>query len=413
MGSTLSSSLNALPPLQDLILPTPEGYTTLLNIFQYFPLVTLIIWITPWWPAGKTSPKNSSLTINGRIAWFLMEITGPANLLYILSNLPQRLNMQTLPLPNKLVAGVYVLHYINRAIISPFFAAPSMSPIHVFVMGSAMAFNWLNSACLAGWLVGYNVTTIPGFYATSDPATASLRNKAMDVPTPETVLGDSMASASSGSTSLLIPAIGVVLFFAGMAGNIWAERTLFALRREAADKKHDRDANKNATDEKTSNGERKDNTNKYHKIYIIPPSRGLFSSILYPHYVCEWLEWTGFALLGTTVFPSLTPPSAMLLPDMLSTATTGTTAGLGSLSSARGGPAPPLRLAPWLIPPVWLASRLGVPVVPLPAILFVINAVANMLPHARWGRKWYVERFGEGERGVNGRGAVVPFLSWM
>ncbi|KAL4798893.1 ubiquitin elongating factor core-domain-containing protein [Aspergillus venezuelensis] len=409
MGSTLSFSLNALLPLRDLILPTPEGYTTLLNIFQYFPLVTLIIWITPWWPAGKTSPKNSSLAINGRIAWFLMEITGPVNLLYILSKLPQRLNMQTLPLPNKLVAGLYVLHYINRAIISPFFAAPSMSPIHVFVMGSAMAFNWLNSACLAGWLVGYNVSTIPGIYATSDPATASLRNKAMDVPTPETVLGDSMASASSGSTSLLIPAIGVVSFFAGMVGNIWAERTLFALRREAADKKHD----KNATDEKNGKGKESDNANRYHKIYIIPPSRGLFSTILYPHYVCEWLEWTGFALLGTTVFPSLTPPSAMLLPDILPTATTGTTAGLGSLSSARGGPAPPLRLAPWLIPPVWIASRLGVPVVPLPAILFVVNAVANMLPHARWGRKWYVERFGEGANGVNGRGAVVPFLSWM
>ncbi|KAL4927159.1 3-oxo-5-alpha-steroid 4-dehydrogenase family protein [Aspergillus undulatus] len=412
MGSTLSSTLNALPPIQDLILPTPQGYTALLNIFQYFPLVTIIIWLTSWWPAGKTSPKNSLFTINGRLAWFIMEITGPLNLVYILCNLPSRLNMQTLPLPNKLVAGLYLLHYLNRAIISPFFAAPSMSPIHVFVMGSAVLFNWLNSACLGGWLVGYDAETVPGFYLSSAPA----RGHGVEVPlaTPEKVLEDSMAS--TGGASLLIPAIGLVLFFAGMAGNIYAERTLFALRREAADKKSD-GANKSSstTTDQNANEPR---PNKYHKIYIIPPSCGLFKTILYPHYVAEWLEWTGFVLVGTMIFPSLTPPSSMVLPDILGmskgTAITGATAGAGlGLSSARGGPAPQLHLAPWLIPPVWVCAKLGVPMLPLPAIVFVANAVANMLPHARWGRKWYVERFGEGSGGVNGRGAVVPFVSWM
>lgn len=42
MGTTLSSTLNFLPPPQDFFPPTPEAYVTLLNIFQFFPLVRLL-----------------------------------------------------------------------------------------------------------------------------------------------------------------------------------------------------------------------------------------------------------------------------------------------------------------------------------------------------------------------------------
>ncbi|KAL4809014.1 hypothetical protein BDV18DRAFT_133720 [Aspergillus unguis] len=392
MGSSLSTPLSTLPPLRDFIVPTPEAYVILLNVFQYFPLVTTIEWLTSWWPAGKTSSKQPTLfNLPGRLAWFLMEIVGPLNLLYILTNLAPKLNMATLPLPNKLVASLYVLHYINRAIISPFFSAPAMSPIHIFVAGSAMIFNWFNSTCLAAWLVGYNVTTLPGYYPPSPLGDA----------TPEKVLEDSLASTTG--TSLLLPGVGLGLFVLGMVGNISSERRLHRLRREAADAKKPKDDDSTVTLTKSDS----DSGNKYHKVYIIPPANGLFSTILYPHYVFEWLEWIGFALVGTTIFPTLSPPS--LIPDVLSTAFSGTTASIAG--TAISGTSPPLRLAPWLIPAVWAAGKLRVPVLPLPAIVFVVNAVANMLPHARWGRKWYVEKFGE-ER-VAGRGAVLPFVSWM
>ncbi|KAL4906497.1 hypothetical protein BDW74DRAFT_150542 [Aspergillus multicolor] len=408
MGSFLSSTLNALPPLRNFILPTPEAYVTLLSIWQYFPLVTIAQWLTSWHPAGKTSSKDSIFNIPGRIAWCAMEIVGPINLIYILTTLPTKvsnLNIQTLPLPNKLIASLYVIHYVNRAIISPFFAAPSMSPIHVFIAASAALFNWMNSTCLACWLVGYNVTTIPGYYPSSG---SSLGQASMM--TPEKVLEESLESTAG--TSLMIPAVGLALFFVGMAGNIYAERTLFALRREAADKQ----AQQTSTDD-AKDAPKEKQSNKYHKVYTIPPKSGLFASILYPHYVFEWLEWTGFALVGTTVFPALSPPS--LIPDVLSTAFTSTTGGMpgmgmGGASSGAGlGFRPTLHLAPWLLPAVWAAGKLRVPVLPLPAMVFVVNAVTNMLPHARWGRKWYVEKFGEGEEGVGGRGAVVPFVSWL
>ncbi|KAJ5570963.1 hypothetical protein N7535_004623 [Penicillium sp. DV-2018c] len=253
-------------------------------------------WVLSWHPAGKTS-SESIFNIPGRIAWCAMEIVGPINLIYSLATpAAHSPTLSNLPTSNILVASLYCIHYLNRAIISPFFSAPSMSPIHPFIMTSAMLFNWFNSACLAGWLRGY-----------------------------------------------------------------------------------------------TTDGEAGNNGNKFHKVYVIPPARGVFRYILYPHYVFEWLEWTGFALAGTAVAPF--------------SSFSGFASSVSSVVIA-----PPLRLAPWLIPVAWAAGKLDVPL-PLPAVVFVVNAVTNMLPHARWGRKWYVEKFGE--KAVAGRGAAVPGCAWL
>jgi len=288
-----------------------------------------------------------------------MEIVGPINLIYNLSlGSP---SFSELPAANQLVAALYCIHYFNRGIISPFFSAPSISPIHASIMTSAMVFNWLNSSCIAGWLRGYAIP-MPGFKTDGSGA---------------------LASSSPSSLQEVLPLIGVALFILGMAGNIYSETALFRFRKDEAEK---RSAKK--SDSQVPAGD-----DKYHKVYVIPPVKGVFRSILYPHYVFEWIEWTGFALAGTAVFPL----SALAKTNVAS-------AGTGV------GVAPRMYPAPWVIPAVWAADKYGLPL-PLPAVLFVINAVANMLPHARWGRKWYVEKFGE--KGVAGRGAVVPWCSWM
>ncbi|KAI9042516.1 3-oxo-5-alpha-steroid 4-dehydrogenase family protein [Aspergillus affinis] len=378
MGSAISSCIQTLPPLGDFLRPTLDAYLVSLNVFQYFPLVSLIQWCTAFHPAGKTSLKNSYLNFPGRLGWFIMEVVGPVNLLYILWTLPPPLNIASLPLPNKLAASLYVLHYINRAIVSPFFAAPSMSPIHAFVVFSAVLFNWFNSTCLAGWIVGYQIPIVlPAYSSTSKPATMP-----------------SSPPSSSSSSSLLIPSLGLCLFLLGMAGNIYAERTLFRLRREGAEtrptKKPSSSSQSTTTDSKNRNS---NNKNKFSKVYVIPPPTGLFHSILYPHYVCEWLEWLGFALVGTAVLPVSSSSSSVL----------------GSASVATTSSSP-IVLAPWIVPFALGADKAGLRF-PLPAVLFFVNAVANMLPHARWGRKWYVERFGA--KKVAGRGAVLPFCGCL
>lgn len=325
---------------------------------------SILQWILSYHPAGKTSVKNSPLNLPGRLAWFMMEIISPLNLLFILYKLPPMVNIASLPLSNKLAAAMFLIHYANRAIISPWLA-PSMSPIHFLVASFAMVFNWFNSSSIAAWLVGYHVPIVQG-YKTDGAAE-----------------GPSTATAFHGHpppplSARILPVLGFGLFVVGMAGNIYSERAFFRLRREEADKRA-------AGREKKEDGSKAEG-NKYSKVYVIPPGQGVFRSILYPHYVFEWIEWLGFALLGTAVFPS----RQHIISSTYAT--------------------PPVSLAPWLVPMAWMAEKLSVPF-PLPTVIFVVNAVANMLPHARWGRVWYVEKFGE--RAVAGRGAVVPFCPWM
>lgn len=269
-------------------------------------------------------------------------------------------NIDSLPLSNKLVAFLFLIHYANRAIVSPWFAAPSMSPIHLLVASFAVLFNWFNSSSIAAWLVGYHVPVSQGFKtdgAAAGPSTATFFHGHQPPP----------------FSTRVLPVIGLALFVVGITGNIYSERALYRLRREEADKR-------SAKKESTNCG------NKYSKVYVMPPRQGVFRFILYPHYVFEWVEWLGFALVGTAVFPSR---------QFAITSTYAT---------------PPVTLAPWLVPVARWAEYLNVPL-PLPAVIFVINAVANMLPHARWGRKWYEQKFGK--QAVARRGAVVPFCPWM
>ncbi|KAJ5502235.1 hypothetical protein N7463_005109 [Penicillium fimorum] len=364
MGATISTCWGAMPFTAELFPPTPAAYKPIICGFQYFPLMTVIQWILSWHPAGKTS-SQSIFNIPGHIAWSAMELVGPINLIYsMVTPSPYAPSFSDLPMSNILVVALYCTHYFNRAIISPFFSAPSMSPIHIAIMSFAMLFNWFNSACLAGWLRGYSVPTIPSFYTASSSGGLPPRSGVVD----------------------LLPTVGVILFAIGMAGNIYSETTLFRLRREEAEKR----ASKKTDDPTLTGGEARGSHNKFHKVYVIPPTSGVFRYILYPHYIFEWLEWTGFALFGTAIAPLSALPASATASSVAIT--------------------PPLHLAPWLVPAAWVAGKLAVPL-PLPAVVFVANAITNMLPHARWGRKWYVDKFGE--KAVAGRGAVVPGCAWM
>ncbi|OXV10686.1 hypothetical protein Egran_01555 [Elaphomyces granulatus] len=345
-----------VPRAIDFFPPTPQAYNFLLNVFQYFPVVTIALWLLSFYPAGKTSFARSHLNFPGRIAWFAMEIVGSINLLFILFTLPQKVDVPTtteLPGWNKLTAALYIIHYINRAIISPF-TAPSVSPVHASVAACAALFNWLNTVCIGGWLVGYETA----------------------------VVGWKVDGARSDAHHLLpqrlLPCLGVVTFFLGMAGNIQAERELHRLRRAEADRR--------VREKEQTTGQATDPRNRYSKVYVIPPEKGLFRSILFPHYTFEWIEWFGFVLVGTAIFPSPSP----------------------SISSSFA--TPPIKLVPWLVPAAMLAEKLQIPL-PLPALIFLVNTITNMLPRARWGRSWYVNKFGE--KAVAGRGAVIPWVTWL
>ncbi|KAL1981516.1 hypothetical protein VTN96DRAFT_2497 [Rasamsonia emersonii] len=349
-----------LPSLAAFFPPTPEAYAFQLRIFQYFPLVTISQWFSSYHPAGKTSLPRDRFNIPGRVAWCLMELVGPVQLVYILARLPQQqpniVSLSSLPLWNKIAAALYVVHYFNRAVVNPLFVAPSISPVRADVFLFAAFFNWLNSACLGAWLVGYRAN-VEGFNT---------------VPVPS-------SSSELGPVQRILPYVGLAIFTIGMVGNILSERTLWRLRREEAHRRAAAAAEKDKKETTTTTTTTK--KNPYSKVYVIPPPKGLFRWILYPHYALEWLEWFGFVLIGTAA----------------TTTTTTTTT-------------PPIKLAPWLIPFAKLAEKLHLPL-PLPALVFVLNIISTMLPQARRGRKWYAEKFGK--EAVAGRSATIPGISFL
>jgi 3-oxo-5-alpha-steroid 4-dehydrogenase 1 len=265
-----------------------------------------------WQMMGKTS-GSSKYNLPGRGAWFAAEIVGPLNLLYILYTLPKTHAVQPhsstsflgtgLPAQHEFLGLLYVLHYINRAVVAPLFLAPSMSPIHPLITFLMTTFQFVNSGNIACWLA----------YSARD------------------------GKGLQGSFTSPLALVGLLAFFAGLIGNIHAENTLYSLRKASAKRKAKSEGKAQIT---------------YDKVYVIPSAEGVFRYILFPHYVLEWMEWTGYWILA----------GALGL-------------GWGNKSAA-----------------LW----------------FIINEVLSMAPRAFTGKQWYEKKFGK--RAVAGRAGAIPFL---
>ena len=238
---------------------------------------------------------------------------------------------------NKLLLGLYTTHYIYRAVLSPLYLNPSMSPIHVTVFISAFAWQLVNGLSIGGWLAGYG------------------KNNLWDW------------AGGEGRMP-----IGLVIWGWAWLGNMFCDDELREIRREAARRQRQSDAEtknpstsgpqgqstKDARGSKASKAKadpkettqqaeaRKQKAIDVSKVYTIPHNFP-FTYILYPHYLAEWLEWTGFWMVGG-----------------------------------------------------WTDFR--------PGRTFVVNEVATMLPRALGGWRWYVGNFGR-ER-IGKRKAVIPFL---
>lgn len=124
-----------------------------------------------------------------------------------------------------------------------------------------------------------------------------------------------------------------MVFAVGLLGNMYHDDELREIRRAAA---------RNQERKQKARGEKGDGKS-VEKVYMVPEN-GLFKLVLFPHYLCEWIEWGGFWMVG----------------------------GMACV----------------------------------PARSFLINEVATMLPRALDGKQWYVERFGKDK--IGSRKAVIP-----
>ena len=225
-----------------------------------------------------------------------MEIPGLMTLLYIMFTLPKEVGLKELPWTNWIMAGMFTIHYIYRALVAPLLN-PSMSPIHPPVWMGACSFVVINAMCIGGWLAGHGPTTLE----------------------------------ESWSDALYRMCPGMIVFFTGLIGNMYHDDSLRDIRRTTARKQKSEAKKKGKPVEGVD------------KVYMIPRS-GLFRWILYPHYLCEWIEWAGFwAVGGASCFP---------------------------------------------------------------ARIFLVNELASMFPRTLQGRRWYIKKFGKDK--IGGTKAIIP-----
>jgi 3-oxo-5-alpha-steroid 4-dehydrogenase 1 len=188
------------------------------------------------------------------------------------------------------------------------FLNPSMAPIHPFVWLSALTFQVCNGTSIGCWLAGYGPTTRAEW--------------------------QKEANYKAGGRMML----GIMIWALGLGANIWHDDELREIRRAAA-----RNQKKQAAEADPSTGKGKSGGKGVEKVYMIPQN-GFFTWILYPHYLCEWIEWAGFWMVGG-----------------------------------------------------WNC---------VPARNFLVNEIFAMLPRAVAGKKWYVDKFGKEK--VGNRKAVIP-----
>lgn len=166
---------------------------------------------------------------------------------------------------------------------------------------SAVGFQLVNGTLIGSWLAAYGPVTKEAWNAQLSP-----------FPT-------------------LQLAVGVTLFFLGLSANYYHDEELRVIRRREQ-QRQERLAKQP--------GAKPGSVDKHYQI----PQAGLFEYVLYPHYLVEWVEWTGF----------------------------------------------------------YIACGFNC----LPALMFVVNEVAAMLPRAVSGRRWYVAKFGEEK--IRSKRAIIP-----
>ncbi|KIW57548.1 hypothetical protein PV05_06089 [Exophiala xenobiotica] len=262
----MSTWISSIPSPGEFFPPTPQASNLLFNFYRFWPIASLLQW-TPLGSLqamGKTS-SASRFNIPGRLAWVVAESCGPLNLLYILYTLPEKLKPTPqastsflgtgLPAQYEVLVCLYLIHYVNRAIVMPVFVAPSMSPIHPLIAIFMTLHQFLNSSNIGCGMV----------YSALKQGTEN----------------SSLFSFGSVVGSI----VGLAVFFEGLYRNIMSERTLHQLRRDAAKRKAKSEGKVEIT---------------YDKVYVIPPAEGYFRNILFPHYTWEWIEWAGYWILAGT-----------------------------------------------------------------------------------------------------------------
>ncbi|WBW71897.1 steroid reductase [Schizosaccharomyces osmophilus] len=238
-------------------------YSDYLNLFQ-----TYVVGVFPFVlfvnaPHGKLAQPTlwfSKGYVPGRLGWILMELVAPVTFLYALQQRNHSLapgfvgdlSLHDLDPFRKVLAFMFLIHYANRAIVSPLIFAPHVSPMHWTVFVSAILFNFLNGMSIGLYLLQATVQHHP--------------------------------------ISLPWFIVGGCLWFFGWIGNIYHDNILYDLRRRPLSKAQQTNSSSSTILPSHSNEE--EVVSSFQSHYKIPYG-GLFTYVSCPNYFCEWIEWFG------------------------------------------------------------------------------------------------------------------------
>ena len=175
-------------------------------------------------PYGRHASRRWGPVIGNRLGWVIMEIVSPVALLaaFLWGGIPDTGVIWV-------CVALWIAHYMHRAIVFPLRIRTSGKHIPVAIVLSAVAFNSINS-----WANGFYLGSGWGGYP-----------------------------PGWGSDPRFI--IGIAVFLAGAAINLWADGELIALR-------------------------------KHRESHYTIPHGGLFEKVSCPNHLGEIIEWCGFAI---------------------------------------------------------------------------------------------------------------------
>lgn len=202
---------------------SPSLLTIVAGIWALGAVPTLAAGLAGWDPVGRLQRSTPGDGIGSQWAWFLFElpalVTFPA--IYLASG--------NLHLAGNVMLALWLAHYIHRSLVWCWLVPRRGTTVPVPMCAASIGFNLVNGGLL-GWFMGY-AADYPDQWLT-DPRFI----------------------------------VGLGLFIAGAALNVWSDYRLRYLRRKA--------------------GERR-----------VIPSGGPFNLACCPNLTGEIIEWIGFALL--------------------------------------------------------------------------------------------------------------------
>ncbi|KAI5805283.1 hypothetical protein DFH27DRAFT_366024 [Peziza echinospora] len=409
---------------------TPETYTLLLTLWTFFPIVSIYqLFISDFYPMGKTtlprSSKWSLLNIPGRIAWITMELPSPIWLVitaftvsrmtgvglwgeYEIGSTSGTGGAGTRYLggqrewsdlwdkrKREVLVVLYVVHYLNRAIINPLLS-PTSTPMHLLVYLLAHIFNIINPILIGGYLGGFSQTPISASSASSSSASSSSTSTS----TPKAEFSARKISTASppflklnSSTAQFL--LGITIWLLGFVGNLYHERILREIRM-VKEKEKKEEERKHEEEEEV--GEKKEEANN-------DTSAHLALNALH----------TRLALISDADADSIDPPQNLGSDDENSKpipagSETGTTSTIHETKPKKPNSKENTTTNPWYFCEwiEWTGFAIAAGSNCTPAILFVVNEISTMLPRAMAGKRWYKKTFGA--QLPADRKAAIPFL---